>query len=445
MPAADSEGQLYPRVARLHSEDGGLTASTIESIADFYGVNQAASHQISNVSIGPDGKLYVHVGDANQYQFAQNKDSLLGKILRLELDGSPAVDNPFYDAEDGIGPADYIFAFGFRNPFGGAWRAADGQHYEIENGPDLDRLAQVVAGRNYNWNGTNESMMTYAICTFPGGTAPVNIAFVQSETFDGSGFPESKLGHVFVSESGPTWSSGTPLHGKRIGEVGLTAEGTLDSGPTPLIEYNGTGKATVVGIAAGPDGLYFTGLYRDYGYTTPFDRGADIFRVRWVGYADFAVAFPTDSLTIDFTDRSDVPDAASWSWDFGDGTDQQRAQSTAQVRPGRHVRHSSFRDRLSRDGGDEPEARHSRVGIGTPGAVLQLHRLEWPEPHGDGVEYRLRLGQRNASRGGLASLLRPLERSNPPSLQRDLSLHREDGESCPPPDRWSGRPGDAHR
>ena len=54
------------------------------------------------------------------------------------------------------------------------------------------------------------------------------------------------------------------------------------SGPTPLIEYSGTGKATVVGLAAGPDGLYFTDLYVDQSFDTAVARGANILRIIYV-------------------------------------------------------------------------------------------------------------------------------------------------------------------
>jgi hypothetical protein len=53
----------------------------------------------------------------------------------------------------------------------------------------------------------------------------------------------------------------------------------LLSGPTTLIEYTGTGKGTAVGLAAGPDGLYFSDLYKDTG-TSPIDPGANIYRIR---------------------------------------------------------------------------------------------------------------------------------------------------------------------
>lgn len=272
----------YPQVIRLPSSDGGHTASSVTVIRDMVGETMGQSHQISNISIGPDGKLYVHVGDGFDYTTAQNLDSYRGKVLRMNLDGSAPADNPFYNAGNGINARDYVFAYGLRNPFGGAWRAADGKHYQVENGPSVDRLAQVNRGVNYGWAGTDASMTINAIYNWNPAHAPVNIAFVQAATFNGSQFPSSKLDRAFVSESGPTYATGPQALGKRIVEFTLDANGNRVSGPTTLVEYTGSGQGTVVGLAAGPDGLYFTELYKDLGATTPIDPGARIFRVRYI-------------------------------------------------------------------------------------------------------------------------------------------------------------------
>lgn len=272
----------YPQVIRLASNDGGHTASSVTVIRDMVGETVGQSHQISNISIGPDGKLYVHVGDGFDYTKAQNLDSYRGKVLRMNLDGSAPADNPFYDASNGINARDYVFAYGLRNPFGGAWRAADGKHYEVENGPSVDRMAQINRGVNYGWANTDASMTINAIYNWNPAHAPVNIAFVQAATFNGSQFPTTKLDHAFVSESGPTYATGPQTLGKRIVEFTLDANGNRTSGPTTLVEYTGSGQGTVVGLAAGPDGLYFTELYKDLGAVTPIDAGARIFRVRYV-------------------------------------------------------------------------------------------------------------------------------------------------------------------
>jgi len=319
--SAPPNGAHYPKVVRFHSNDGGLTAATQTTILNMVGETQGQSHQISNFSFGPDGKLYVHMGDGFTAATAQNLASYRGKILRMNLDGTAPTDNPFYNAADGINSRDYVYAYGFRNPFGGAWRAADGFHYEIENGPSVDRLAKVTPGTNYLWSGSDASMANLAIYNWNPSRGPVNGVFIETQTFGGSAFPAEKMDHLFVSESGPTWGTGAQPLGKRIVEFVLNASGGLVSGPTPLIEYNGPGKASCVGLTAGPDGLYFTDLYKDVGYSSPTDVGGQVLRVRFVGTADFTADVTTGAapLAVNFTDTSNAPSPTAWTWSFGDG------------------------------------------------------------------------------------------------------------------------------
>ena len=309
---ADSDGlpggEHHPQVVRFASLDGGLTAASETVLLDMVGESQGQSHQISNISIGPDGKLYVHNGDGFDASTAQNLDSYRGKILRLNLDGSAPTDNVFYSAGDGINSRDYVYAYGVRNPFGGAWRAADDKHYEVENGPSVDRFAQINEGVNYGWTGSNSDMFINAIYNWNPAHAPVNITFVEPETFGGSQFPTSKMDRAFISESGPTYAAGPQTRGKRIVEFELDASGNVLDGPNTLVEYVGTGRATVVGLATGPDGLYFTDLYKDLDATTPIDAGARVYRVRYTagGDSDF-----------DLDGEVDGQDFLAWQRSFG--------------------------------------------------------------------------------------------------------------------------------
>ncbi|MBK8267225.1 MAG: PQQ-dependent sugar dehydrogenase [Planctomycetes bacterium] len=325
--ATPPNGAHYPKIVRFHSNDGGLSAASQTTILDMAGETQGQSHQISNFSIGPDGKLYVHMGDGFDSTTAQNLSSYRGKILRVNLDGTAPNDNPFYDASNGINSRDYVYAYGVRNPFGGAWRAADNTLYEVENGPSVDRIVKVVAGRNYLWNGSDASMANFALYNWNPAHGPVNMAFIQPESFGGSGFPAPKMGSMFISESGPTWATGQQALGKRIVEFTLNAAGAITGGPTSLVEYNGVGKATCVGLAAGPDGLYFTDLYRDTGYSSPIDGGAHVLRVKFVSSADFSsdVTRGLAPLAVQFSDASTSASPTAWHWRFGDGyesTDQ---------------------------------------------------------------------------------------------------------------------------
>lgn len=312
----------YPKVVRFTSTDGGLTAATQTTILDMVGETQGQSHQISSMSFGPDGALYVHMGDGFTASTGQNLGSFRGKILRINRNGTPHPSNPFYNPGDGITARDHVYAYGLRNPFGGAWRALDASLYFAENGPSVDRLSRAVSGRNFLWNGSDASMGNFAIYNWAPASGPVNIAFIQPESFGGSGFPADKQGSAFITESGATWATGQQSIGKRITEFVLDAAGNRISGPTPLIQYVGSGKATVCALAAGPDGLYFSDLYKDLDYATPVDAGANVLRIRFVGDASFTASVVSGPapLSVQFTDTSTVPGITSWLWEFGDGS-----------------------------------------------------------------------------------------------------------------------------
>ncbi|WP_428303708.1 PQQ-dependent sugar dehydrogenase [Lacipirellula sp.] len=302
----------YPKVERIDSAAGGLSMASRTVLLNMQPETQGQSHQISNITIGPDGKLYVHNGDGFDASKALDLNSYRGKILRMNLDGTAASDNPFYDASNGITARDYVFAYGLRNPFGGAWRASDGKHYEVENGPSVDRFAKVEAGVSYGYDGSNASMELHAIYNWSPSHAPVNIAFVQNETFGGSKFPDSMLDRAFVSESGPTRAQGPQQEGKRIVYFNLDAQGNRIGEPMTLVEYRGTGFGSIVGLAAGPDGLYFTELYDDDAAGNDYTaRGARIFRIRYVGQ-------PTGDYNYD--GGIDGGDFLAWQRNYGSVT-----------------------------------------------------------------------------------------------------------------------------
>lgn len=284
-------GKFHPKIVRLLSDDHGFEATNAaapETVLYMSETVQGASHQISNLTISPDGNLFVHNGDGGSVEGANqapDEDSFLGKILRMTLDGKPLPDNPFFtDDGEPFTARDYVYAKGFRNPFGGAWRLSDGTHWEVENGPSRDRLAKVEREWDYGWPG-DQKVLTNATYNWEHAHAPVNIDFIEAEKFDGSGFPNSAFGHAFVTESGPTYASGPQANGKAVVEFGLGTGGELLSGPEALAEYVGIGRATAVGLAAGPGGLYFTDLYKDTGAASPIERGANVLRIRYCGAA----------------------------------------------------------------------------------------------------------------------------------------------------------------
>lgn len=137
-----------------------LTGDTIDPSSEqvlFEGDNQnelrapvPAGHQGGGIAIGPDGCLYAAIGEMTTQQPSQRLDSLLGKILRLRLDGSIPEDNPFFAQATGKFRA--IWALGLRNPFALAFHPKNGRLFANDIGQaSYEEVNEIVAGANYGW------------------------------------------------------------------------------------------------------------------------------------------------------------------------------------------------------------------------------------------------------------------------------------------------------
>ena len=101
-------------------------------------------HNGGRIRFGPDGALYITTGDASKPDLAQDLDSLAGKILRLNPDGTIPQDNPFPDSP--------VYSYGHRNPQGIAWDQEKGRLYSSEHGPvRQDKVNLILPGKNYGW------------------------------------------------------------------------------------------------------------------------------------------------------------------------------------------------------------------------------------------------------------------------------------------------------
>jgi len=106
-------------------------------------------HDGGRIKFGPDEKLYITTGDAGNADSAQDLNSLGGKILRINSDGTVPSDNPFSNS--------IVFSYGHRNPQGIDWDPITGKLVASEHGPSGERgfahdeINIIEAGKNYGW------------------------------------------------------------------------------------------------------------------------------------------------------------------------------------------------------------------------------------------------------------------------------------------------------
>ena len=132
------------KLVRYVESNNSLTVNKI--LLD--GIPGASYHDGGRIKFGPDDKLYITTGDSGDPNLSQRLDSLAGKILRINSDGTIPDDNPFPDSA--------VFSFGHRNPQGIDWDASN-TLIATEHGPSgwrgvaHDEINLIQAGENYGW------------------------------------------------------------------------------------------------------------------------------------------------------------------------------------------------------------------------------------------------------------------------------------------------------
>ncbi|MCX2575288.1 PQQ-dependent sugar dehydrogenase [Pedobacter sandarakinus] len=107
------------------------------------------NHTGCRLVFGPDRKLYITTGDADQPMLAQDLKAYNGKILRMNDDGTIPADNPFFKNDTA---RKEIWSYGHRNPQGLAFQSGSGALYESEHGPTGgDEINIIKKGSNYGW------------------------------------------------------------------------------------------------------------------------------------------------------------------------------------------------------------------------------------------------------------------------------------------------------
>ncbi len=237
------------RVRVVRFREDGTTLQDRKVIIE--NIPAAPNHAGCRIRFGPDGKLYVTTGDATERELAQKLDSLAGKTLRLNDDGTVPSDNPFVGQQN-VRPE--IWSFGHRNAQGMDWQPGTNLMFQTEHGPSLfdgpaggDEVNIVERGKNYGWPVIHHKE------TRPGLESPLleytpAVAPASGMFYRASLLPRFRGNFLFGG-----------LRGERI--VRIVLDGRRVMSQENLLEKK---YGRIRDIAEGPDGaIYFSTSNRD--------------------------------------------------------------------------------------------------------------------------------------------------------------------------------------
>lgn len=220
-------------------------------------------HYGSRFTFDREGHLFYSIGDRGDMANAQNLSSPLGKIHRVNDDGTIPKDNPFVNTPNAL-PS--IWSYGHRNPQGFAWDPVSGRLWESEHGPTAgDEINVIERGHNYGWGvATKGTQPGITKSSEPGMDEP---AAYYIPTFAPSGM-------TFVtSDKYPGWKNTSILVGGLAGQALRRLEISGARITKQEVVFNQYGR--VRDVVQGPDGFLYlalnhaTGAGTTYGLISP--------------------------------------------------------------------------------------------------------------------------------------------------------------------------------
>lgn len=294
------------------------------------------SHAGGSMRFGADGKLYISTGDGADYDTvnslalrSQDLDQLVGKILRINADGTVPTDNPYYTTPSAV--RSKVWELGLRNPFKTVFRPTTGALYVEDVGwSHWEEVNVAAAGANFGWPcyegaGPNTPYQSAfpsqcaAVTSTPPlytyshnsrGGAITGIAF-----FEGANYPSQYVDRVFISDYAQGW----------IKAITLGAGETYSSIADIAL---GDAAFTPVDLALAPDGnLLYLVIASDFAVPS-----GSLHRILYVGSGNHAPrpvasgspnsGYAPLSVTFSAAGTSDADnDPLTYHWLFGDGAE----------------------------------------------------------------------------------------------------------------------------
>jgi glucose/arabinose dehydrogenase len=202
----------HNRVSRFTAVGDVAAAGSEMVLLNLDSLSSATNHNGGAIHFGPDGKLYVAVGENANPANSQTLTNVLGKVLRINSDGSIPTDNPFFNT---AGARKEIWALGLRNPFTFAFQPGTGRLFINDVGQSTwEEINDGIAGSNYGWS-TCEGVCAPPNANFRdplfqyghGSSSTTGCAIVGGGFYNPSvaQFPASYIGKYFFADLCTGW------------------------------------------------------------------------------------------------------------------------------------------------------------------------------------------------------------------------------------------------
>jgi glucose/arabinose dehydrogenase len=207
----------HNRISRFTATGDVVVSGSETVILDIDPLSGATNHNGGAMSFGKDGKLYVGIGENAFRDNAQNLDTHLGKILRINPDGSPPADNPFPTGSD---QRKLVWAYGLRNPYTIAIQPGTGRVFinDVGEGSWEEINEATAGGLNFGWpdaEGTStNSAFTNPVYAYPHGTGDGKGCAITGGTFFSpvsTNYPSNLIGHYFYQDLCNNWINNIDL------------------------------------------------------------------------------------------------------------------------------------------------------------------------------------------------------------------------------------------
>lgn len=141
---------IHNRISRFTASGDVALAGSETILMDLPNLSGATNHNGGAIHFGPDGTLFVAVGDNASSANAQTLNTRLGKVLRITSAGGIPTNNPFFNTATGDNRA--IWALGVRNPFTFSFQGGTGRMFINDVGENTwEEINDGIAGSNYGW------------------------------------------------------------------------------------------------------------------------------------------------------------------------------------------------------------------------------------------------------------------------------------------------------